>query len=50
VVGVLVGGFATLRAAGTPFVVEPAASPSCPLAIVCDPDGNSLAIHQRRAH
>jgi len=38
-----------LRAAAVKFVVEPAASPVCRLAVVLDPDGNSLAIHKRNA-
>lgn len=29
------------------FLVEPTGSPSCRLAVVCDPDGNALAIHKR---
>lgn len=40
---------AALRAAGTPFTVEPMASPMCRLAVVTDPDGNSLALHKRNA-
>jgi predicted enzyme related to lactoylglutathione lyase len=39
----------TLRAAGVKFVLEPMDSSVCWLAIVSDPDGNSLAIHQRHA-
>ena len=39
----------TLRAASTKFVVEPTSSPVCRLAVVLDPDGNSLAIHKRNA-
>jgi len=38
---------AALRAASTKFVVEPTPSPVCQLAVVLDPDGNSLAIHKR---
>ncbi|MBI5381846.1 MAG: VOC family protein [Opitutae bacterium] len=40
---------ATLRAAKVPFVVEPTASPACRLAVVSDPDGNSVAIHRRNS-
>lgn len=40
---------AALRAAGTRFYLEPMASPSCRLAVISDPDGNSLAIHQRNS-
>lgn len=38
-----------LKAAGTRFYLEPTASPACRLAVVSDPDGNSLAIHKRNA-
>lgn len=38
-----------LRAKKTVFVLEPFDSGVCRMAIVSDPDGNSLAIHQRRA-
>jgi predicted enzyme related to lactoylglutathione lyase len=40
---------ATLRSAAVPFVVEPSDSGVCRMAIVLDPDGNALAIHQRYA-
>lgn len=40
---------AALRAAGTRFVVEPMDSGPCQMAIVADPDGNSLIIHRRKA-
>jgi predicted enzyme related to lactoylglutathione lyase len=36
-----------LKAAGTVFRVEPTESPVCWLAVVQDPDGNSLAVHKR---
>lgn len=38
-----------LRAAGVRFYIDPMDSPVCRLAIVADPDGNSVAIHRRRA-
>lgn len=38
---------AALRAAGVRFLIEPMDSGVCRLAIVSDPDGNSLAIHKR---
>ena len=38
---------AALRAAGTAFLIEPMDSGVCHMAIVADPDGNSLCIHQR---
>lgn len=40
---------AALKASSTKFIVEPAESPVCHLAVVTDPDGNSLAIHKRKA-
>ena len=41
---------AELRAAAVPFRVEPFPTPVCHMAIVSDPDGNSLIIHKRHAH
>jgi len=38
---------AALRAKKTPFTLEPLDSGVCRMAIVADPDGNSLCIHQR---
>lgn len=38
-----------LRGAGVKFVIEPMDSGVCRLAVVLDPAGNSLAIHQRKA-
>ena len=40
---------ADLRAAMVKFIVEPTASPMCRLAVVLDPDGNTVAIHKRNA-
>lgn len=40
---------AALRAAEVRFAMEPMDSGVCRMAIVKDPDGNSLAIHQRKA-
>jgi predicted enzyme related to lactoylglutathione lyase len=40
---------AVLRGAKTAFVLEPFDSGVCRLAVVSDPDGNSLTIHQRHA-
>ena len=37
-----------LRAAGVRFYAEALELPSCQFAVVSDPDGNSVAIHQRR--
>lgn len=39
---------ASLRSAGTKFLIEPMDSGVCHMAIVADPDGNSLCIHHRR--
>lgn len=41
---------AVLKKAGTKFGLEPIDSPVCRLAVVCDPDGNGLTIHKRKAH
>ncbi len=38
---------AALRAAGVRFPVEPMTSPVCRMAVISDPDGNSLVIHKR---
>lgn len=38
---------AALRAAGTKFLAEPYSSPVCHMAVVTDPDGNSVCIHHR---
>lgn len=40
---------ATLKTAGVRFVLEVNKSPTCSMAIISDPDGNSLVIHQRNA-
>ena len=39
----------TLRAAHVVFAVEPMDSGVCRMAIVLDPDGNAIAVHQRKA-
>ena len=39
---------ADLRAAGVKFLIEPMDSGVCRMAIIADPDGNSLAIHKRK--
>lgn len=39
---------AALKAAGTTFSVEPVDNGPCQLAVVLDPDGNSVAIHKRK--
>jgi predicted enzyme related to lactoylglutathione lyase len=41
---------AALQAADVRFTVPPTNSPVCRLAVVLDPDGNSLAIHRRHSH
>lgn len=40
---------AAVRAAGVKFAMEPMDSGSCRIAIISDPDGNSLAIHRRNS-
>ncbi len=40
---------AHLRAAGVKFYVEPMPSPMCRMAVVGDPDGNSVVIHKKGA-
>jgi len=39
---------AVLRNAGTPFRMEPFDTPVCRMALVSDPSGNKLMIHQRK--
>ena len=41
---------ADLRTAGVKFLVQPYASPVCHMAVVADPDGNSICIHHRDQH
>lgn len=41
---------ADLRAAGAKFIIEPMDSPVCHMAVVTDPDSNSVCIHRRHAH
>ena len=38
-----------LKKAGTKFVMEPFDCPGCRMALVLDPAGNKLMIHQRKA-
>lgn len=40
---------ADLRAAGVAFILEPMDSSVCHMAVVTDPDGNSVCIHRRHA-
>jgi catechol 2,3-dioxygenase-like lactoylglutathione lyase family enzyme len=40
---------AALRAAGVRFLIEAVDSSACNMAIIADPDGNSLIIHRRHA-
>ena len=37
-----------LKASGCRFVVEPCETPVCHMAVVSDPDGNSIALHRRK--
>jgi predicted enzyme related to lactoylglutathione lyase len=39
---------AELKKAGAKFRVEPTSSPVCHMAVVFDPDGNSICIHKRK--
>ena len=39
---------AELKQAGAKFRVEPTSSPVCHMAVVFDPDGNSVCIHKRK--
>lgn len=43
------GAVAQLRAAGVKFYLEPTPSPVCRMAVVADPDGNSVVIHKKGA-
>ncbi len=40
---------AHLREAGVKFRVEPFPTPVCRLAVILDPDGNSICIHKRNS-
>lgn len=40
---------AALKSAGARFRVEPFETPVCRMAMVYDPEGNTLCIHQRKA-
>jgi catechol 2,3-dioxygenase-like lactoylglutathione lyase family enzyme len=42
------GTVAELKRRGVPFSTEPMETPVCHLAVVGDPDGNSLFIHRRK--
>jgi catechol 2,3-dioxygenase-like lactoylglutathione lyase family enzyme len=37
-----------LKTKGVPFYMEPLETPVCHMAVVADPDGNSLFIHKRK--
>jgi len=41
------GAVAELRAAGVKFYLEPMSSPVCRMAVVADPDGNSVVLHKK---
>ena len=38
-----------LKESGAPFRLEPIETPVCRMAVVGDPDGNSIIIHKRKA-
>ncbi|HYP16392.1 MAG TPA: VOC family protein [Opitutus sp.] len=40
---------AALRDAQVSFLLEPSVGETCSLAVVADPDGNGIAIHQKRS-
>src|SRR5665213_4605905 len=40
---------ARLKSRGVKFSMEPTDSPVCRFAILCDPDGNRIMIHKRKA-
>jgi predicted enzyme related to lactoylglutathione lyase len=40
---------AHLRANGVKFRMEPFSTPVCRMAMICDPDGNTICIHKRNA-
>lgn len=42
------GAIAEFKAAGTPFKMGPCETPVCRMALVSDPDGNTLIIHKRK--
>ncbi len=37
-----------LKQSGAPFRLEPIQTPVCQMAVVSDPDGNSITIHKRK--
>jgi predicted enzyme related to lactoylglutathione lyase len=37
-----------LRESGSKFVIEPLDLPSCRMAAILDPDGNTITIHRRK--
>ncbi|MDN5943503.1 MAG: VOC family protein [Nitrospira sp.] len=43
------GAITRLKAIGCAFRLEPLETPVCHMAVVLDPDGNSVTIHQRKA-
>ena len=43
------GAIASLKEKGVSFYEEPFASPVCRMALIADPDGNTLCIHKRNA-
>ena len=43
------GAMNRLRGSGCKFTLEPMETPVCHMAVVSDPDGNSVMIHQKKA-
>ncbi len=40
---------ARLKSKGVPIHMEPTDTPVCRFAIICDPDGNKIMLHKRKA-
>jgi len=38
-----------LKLSGVPFRLEPIQTPVCQMAVIADPDGNSITLHKRKA-
>ncbi|HEY5893883.1 MAG TPA: VOC family protein [Chthoniobacterales bacterium] len=38
-----------LKASGVSFSIEPTETPVCHIAVIADPDGNSIIIHKRKS-
>ncbi|HVU37886.1 MAG TPA: VOC family protein [Opitutales bacterium] len=47
-VGDFAAAIAELKAKNVQFAIEPTETPVCRMAIICDPDGSKICIHQRK--